>query len=47
MASIPYSFVVGSLMYAIVYTRPDIAHVVGVVSKFMVNHGKDHWEVVK
>ena len=28
---ISYSFVVGSLMYAMVYTRSDIAHVVGVV----------------
>uniref|UniRef100_A0A2N9EWM8 Integrase catalytic domain-containing protein n=1 Tax=Fagus sylvatica TaxID=28930 RepID=A0A2N9EWM8_FAGSY len=32
MASIPYSFVVGSLMYAMVCTRLDIAHAVGVVS---------------
>ena len=47
MASIPYSSVVGSLMYAIVYTRPDIAHVVGVVSRFTINPGKDHWEAVK
>ena len=46
-ASVPYSFVVGSLMYAIVCTRPNIAHAVGVVSRFMVNPGKDHWEVVK
>ena len=30
-----------------VCTRPDIAHAVGVVSRFMVNPGKDHWEVVK
>ena len=42
-----YSLVVGSLMYAMVCTRLDIAHVVGVVSRFMVNPGKDHWEAVK
>ena len=47
IASTIYSSTVGSLMYAIVYTRPDIAHAVGVVSKFMVNPGKDHWEAVK
>ena len=33
-------------MYAMVYTRPDIAHVVGVVSRFMAHHGKEHWEAV-
>ena len=27
--------------------RPDIAHVVGVVSRYMNNPGKEHWEVVK
>uniref|UniRef100_A0A3Q7J6E1 Reverse transcriptase Ty1/copia-type domain-containing protein n=1 Tax=Solanum lycopersicum TaxID=4081 RepID=A0A3Q7J6E1_SOLLC len=41
------SAAVGSLMYAMVYTRPDIAHVVGVVSRYMANPGKDHWEAVK
>jgi hypothetical protein len=47
MASIPYSSAVGSLMYVMVCTRPDIAHAVGVVSRFMVNLGKEHWEAVK
>jgi hypothetical protein len=30
MAHVPYASVVGSLMYAMVCTRPDIAHAVGV-----------------
>ena len=47
MAKIPYSSVVGSLMYAMVCTRPDIAHAVGVVSRFLDNPGKEHWEAVK
>ena len=47
IASTIYSSAVGSLMYAMVCTRPDITYAVGVVSKFMVNLGKDHWEVVK
>ena len=47
MASVPYSSAVGSLMYAMVCTRPDIAHAVGVVSRFLSNPGKKHWEAVK
>ena len=47
MVVIPYSSVVGSLMYAMVCTRPDFAHTVGVVSKFKENPGKEHWEAVK
>ena len=34
-------------MYSMVYTRPDIAHVVGVVSRYMSNPGKEHWKAVK
>ncbi|KAM1487717.1 hypothetical protein ACFX2I_001756 [Malus domestica] len=47
MAVVPYSSAVGSIMYAMVCTRPDIAHAVGVVSRFLSNPGKDHWEAVK
>jgi hypothetical protein len=47
MSRVPYSSTVGSLMYAIFCTRPDIAHTVGVVTRYMNNPGKEHWEVVK
>ena len=47
MAKVPYASAVGSLMYAMVCTRPDIAQAVVVVSWFMSNPGKDHWEEVK
>ena len=47
MSAIPYSSAVGSLMYAMVCTRPDIAHAVGTVSRFLSNPGKEHWEAVK
>ena len=30
-----------------VYTRPNIAHAVGVVSRYMNSPGKEHWMVVK
>ena len=47
MKSVPYAPAVGSLMYAMVATRPDIAHAVGVVSRFMHNPGRSHWNAVK
>ena len=40
MSRVPYASVVGSLMYAMVYTRPDIAHAVGVLSRFMSKPGR-------
>ncbi|CAM8987567.1 unnamed protein product [Rhodiola kirilowii] len=46
MQKTSYASAIGSLMYAMVCTRPDIAHVVGVVSRFMGNPGKKHWEAV-
>ncbi|WVY90442.1 hypothetical protein V8G54_035956 [Vigna mungo] len=47
MSKVPYSSAVGSLMYAMVCTRPDIGYAVGVVSRFLSNPGKEHWEAVK
>ena len=40
MSKVPYALAIGSLMYAMVGTRPDIAHVMGVVSRYMSKSGK-------
>ena len=40
MSKVPYASTVGSLRYAMVYTRPDISHAMGVVSKYMKNPRK-------
>ncbi|PHT84690.1 hypothetical protein T459_13133 [Capsicum annuum] len=47
ITKVSYSSVIESLMYAIVCTRLDIAHAVGVVSRFFENPGKEHCEAVK
>eukprot|EP00253_Pinus_taeda_P002686 PITA_02686 len=47
MSRVLYASAVGSLMYAMVCTRPDIAHAVGVLSRFMSKPGKEHWTTVK
>nr|CAN80991.1 hypothetical protein VITISV_021529 [Vitis vinifera] len=44
MSKVPYASAIGSLMYAMVCTRPDIAHAMGVVSRFMSRPKKQHWE---
>jgi hypothetical protein len=47
MSKVHYSSVVDILMYEMVCTRPNIAHAVGVVRRYMNNLGKEHWEAVK
>ncbi|WJX19405.1 hypothetical protein P8452_09107 [Trifolium repens] len=47
MKNIPYASVVGSLMYAQVCTRPDIAFAVGILGRYQSNPGMDHWKAAK
>ncbi|KAL4301915.1 hypothetical protein GQ457_10G014520 [Hibiscus cannabinus] len=47
MKNIPYASVVGSLMYAQVCTRPDIAFAVGMLGRYQSNPGIDHWRAAK
>ncbi|KAL7137756.1 hypothetical protein ABFS83_10G114200 [Erythranthe nasuta] len=47
MKSVPYANAIGSIMYLMVSTRPDIAYDVSCLSRYMANPGMPHWEVVK
>ncbi|KAL0394359.1 UNVERIFIED_CONTAM: Retrovirus-related Pol polyprotein from transposon TNT 1-94 [Sesamum latifolium] len=47
MTKIPYASAVGSLMYAMMCTRPDLCFAVGMVSRYQSNPGPDHWVAVK
>ena len=42
MKTIPYASVVGSLMYAQVCTRPDIAFIVNVLGRSLLNPRHNH-----
>lgn len=42
-----YQSAVGSLMYAMLGTRPDIAYAVSVVSRYASNPNDHHWNAVK
>ena len=44
---VPYASVVGSLMYAMLCTRPDICYAIGIVSRYQSNPGLAHWIAVK
>ena len=47
MKKVPYQSAVGSLMYSMICTRPDLAFAVGLVCRYMSNPIKDHWLAVK
>ena len=47
MVKTPYVGDVGSIMYTMLCTRPDVAHAISMVSHFMANLGKEHWKAVK
>ena len=42
MSRVPYASAVGSLMFAMICTRPDIVQTVGAISRFMTNPGEEH-----
>lgn len=43
----PYREAIGSLMYLMVCTRPDLAYIVGVLSRYVENPSDQHWKGVK
>ncbi len=45
--SFPYQQAVGSLMYAMLCTRPDLAYPISVLSQHMANLSMEHWMAVK
>ena len=47
MARVPYAGAVGSLIYAMLCTRPNIYFAIGMVSRYQSNLGPVHWQVVK
>ena len=47
MSKIPYVSIIGSLMYAMLCTHPDIALSVSVTSRYQANPSEEHWIAVK
>ena len=47
MNGILYASAVGSVMYSMTCTRPDVAHAISITSRYQGNPGEKHWVVVK
>ncbi|KAG8497104.1 hypothetical protein CXB51_008305 [Gossypium anomalum] len=47
MSKIPYASAIGSIMYAMLYTRPDVLYALSMTSKYQIDPGKGHWTTVK
>ena len=47
MKNVPYASALGSIMYAQVCTRPDIAFATGLLGRYQSNPGHDHWVAAK
>jgi hypothetical protein len=47
LSKVPYASAMGCLMYDMVCTRPDLTHAVSVVSKYMENSRRHHWDAMK
>ena len=44
---LPYQQLVGSLMYAMVGTRPDLAYAVGTLAQHMQEPRRNHWQAAQ
>ncbi|KAJ8512154.1 hypothetical protein OPV22_002588 [Ensete ventricosum] len=47
MDKIPYASAIGSIMFIMLCTKPDIAHALSVTSMFQADPGLEYWKVVK
>ena len=47
MFRVPYSSFVGSLMYVMVCSYPDLAYAISVVYRYMAKPSKEHWKAVQ
>ena len=47
MSRVPYASAIGSIMYAMTCTRPDVSFALSMVSRHQQNPGEGHWTAVK
>ncbi len=47
MKVIPYASAIGSIMYAMLCTRPDVCLAISIAGRYQSNPGVEHWIIVK
>ena len=47
MSVIRYASAIGSIMYAMLCTRPDVCLAISLAGRYQSNPGVDHWTAVK
>ena len=47
MKDVPYASAIGSIMYAMLCTRPDLCLAISLAGRYQSNPGVDHWTTVK
>jgi hypothetical protein len=47
MSKVLYASVIGSTMYAMISTRPDVSYALSVASRHQTDLGESHWTMVK
>jgi hypothetical protein len=47
MYKIPYASAIGYIMYAMLCTRPDVAHAISLTSRYQSDPGLEHWTAIK
>ena len=43
MREVPYASAIGSIMYAMICTRPDVSFALSVTSRYQSDPGMEHW----
>jgi hypothetical protein len=47
MSRVPYASAIGSIMYAMLCTRPDVSYALSVTSRYQADPGLEHWNAAK
>ncbi|KAK8632767.1 hypothetical protein V6N13_073148 [Hibiscus sabdariffa] len=47
MSQIPYASAIGSIIYAMICTRPNLSYALSMTSRYQANPGEGHWIAVK